>query len=170
MKKTDIAHLAFRILAIFIFFRALQHISQIGFYLQGNYDPIMGTQMFIVLLIPFLILAAFSALLWIYAERLAKHIFPGDEEVDEKAFMVNREGIYMIAFSIVGVVILAVSIPGIFQAISTFLMFNVYINQPMSNIQTMPLLVEKIAQFAIGFALIISRRGLSRILSKQGEL
>jgi hypothetical protein len=171
MKKTDIAYLACRILAIYIFFRALQNLSFIPLFFQGSAEPVMRVLMVLTALVPFLILAALSAVLWIFAGRFVQYLLPRSEEVDEQVLMINTKEIYTIAFAVVGVVIVAITIPEFFQIIPniTVLKSQAPFTDPMFKLQTTFALIEKIVQFAIGFGLIFGRRGLSVLLSKIRE-
>lgn len=84
--------------------------------------------------------------------------------------MINTKEIYALAFSIAGVILLAVAIPGIFQGISSIV---VLINRqasfglnPVMNIQTTFTFMEKIAQLVIAFYLIFGSKRLSELLNR----
>lgn len=168
MKKVDIAYLSCRILAIYVFFRALQHLSYLPLFFQGSVEPVMRVLMALTVLVPFLILAGFSAVLWIFAGRFVQYLLPKSEEVAEQALMINTKEIYHIVFAVVGVIILAVAIPGFFQVIPniTVLKSQAPFNSPAFTLQTTFSLIEKIVQFAIGCGLILGRRGLAVLLSR----
>lgn len=117
MKKADITYLACRILAIYIFFRALQHLSYLPLFFPGSAEPVMKVLMSLTVLVPSLILAGLSAALWIFAGHFVQYLLPNSEELGEQVLMINIEEIYAIAFVIVGVVIVAITIPEFFQAI-----------------------------------------------------
>jgi hypothetical protein len=170
MKRTDIAFLACRVLAIYIFFRALQHLSHITLFIPRYDDPEVRVQTFFYFFAPFLVLVCFGVVLWIFAGRTVQYIFPMTEEGVEQVTMINTKEIYALAFSIAGIILLAVAIPGIFQVISSIVVLNTHYDSlgphPVMKIQTTFAFMEKIAQLVIAFCLIFGSRGLSELLSK----
>lgn len=172
MKKADITYLACRILAIYIFFRALQHLSYLPLFFQGSAEPVMKVLMSLTVLVPFLILAGLGAALWIFAGRFVQYLLPNSEELGEQVLMINIEEIYAIAFAIVGVVIVAITIPEFFQAIPniTVLKSQAPFTDPIFKLQTTFALIKNIVRLALGFGLILGRRGVSELLSKTGKV
>lgn len=170
MKRTDIAFLACRVLAIYIFFRALQHLSHVTLFIPRYAEPEVRLQTFLYFFAPSLVLVGFGAVLWIYAGRIVQYIFSENDENVEQVSMINTKVIYASAFSIAGVILLAVAIPGIFQAISSIVvLLNLqasYGPNPVMNFQTAFTFMEKIAQLVIALCLILGSRRLSEMLSK----
>ncbi len=171
MKKTDITFLVCRILAIYIFFRALQHLSYLPLFFQGSAEPIMKLLMVLTVLVPFLILAGLGAALWIFAGRFVQYLLPDSKENDEQVLLIDPKEIYTIAFAIIGVIIVAITIPQFFQFIPniTVLKSQAPFTDSSFKLQTTFSLIEKAVQFAIGFGLIFGRKGLAKILSKIRE-
>lgn len=80
MKRSDIAFLACKVLAIYIFFRALQHLSHVTLFLLPYPMPEMRVQIFLYFFAPSLVLVGFGAVLWIFAGRIVQYIFPVTKE------------------------------------------------------------------------------------------
>lgn len=128
--------------------------------------------MFLTAVLPFLMLAAFGVVLWIFAAPIAAYLLPGREEDSEPNFMADTQEIYTVAFTIAGVIILALAIPGVFQVISNIVLLKTraaFTDQTVLKLQTTYTVMEKIVQLAIRFGLILGSRGLSRLLCKIRE-
>lgn len=109
MKKIEIATLSFKVLSIYAIIQAISRLPDIFYYLFKNDNEELMILNLAIVSVPLLLLVISSVLLWFTAPLLATSIFKSI--VSEDRSEVSLVNIQIIAFSIVGLYILASSFP-----------------------------------------------------------
>ncbi|OEF96891.1 hypothetical protein BHF71_11290 [Vulcanibacillus modesticaldus] len=123
-------------------------------------------------LIPFFIQLLFSALLWIYAEKITNYILLNNENAQKRSIPLYSQELQAIAFSVIGLVIIADAIPQIFHVIPNLIRLNEIgssLATPQLKVETIFSLIEKIVRLIIGLILFFGSKGLVGLLKKIRE-
>jgi len=168
MTKHEIAALACKILGIYAIIQAMMilfHFGQTFRYLDYRQPEGISTAWsMIVGLVPFVLLLIFGILLWLLADQLAERMVSASEISDTRS-KTNGAYIQAIAFSVVGLFVLAHAIPRAIQLIISLALSSPTMQNPWglyaNRIAQFGALV---AQFAIGLWLVFGARGLIGIL------
>jgi len=166
MTKHEIGVLACRVLSIYTIISAVKTIYYIVFLVQ----PIEGvstTWRIFASVVPFVLFATLGILLWVLADHIVVHMLAGTKASDSKVASLD---IQSIAFSTVGLLVLADVIPRISQLIVR-LSVKVH-NAPLQELLSARTKVQAagmVAQLAVGLGLFFGARGLIGILKAVRE-
>lgn len=164
MDKKQIASLGCKFLAIY---SIIQSIVLLGSALQisafAKDDPSFGVVLLLFTFFPFLIMAALGISLLVFSNRFAQMMVPANSGLITETGLSSKE-VQSIAFSVVGLVMLALAIPKILQ-----IGWNVYALQSAGDQRTTQELLQRNwsftlatgIQFLIGFFLFIGSELLS---------
>jgi len=115
MDKKQIASLGCKFLGIY---SIIQSIPLMGNVLQisafAKDDPSFGVSLFLSTFLPFLIMAALGIALLIFSNRFAQKTVPTNSGINTETGLSTKE-VQSIAFSVVGLVLIVLAIPKIFQ-------------------------------------------------------
>lgn len=165
MHNKHIAEMACKILAIYIF---IQGLIQLTYFPMSLITDIGGqVNLIVVSFIPFMILFAVSILLWIYAKVLAEYIAPSEDISVRETPNHDYNELQAIAFSVVGLVIIAGAIPRLIQLIPNLAFYSENaLWDPRFKLRTIIEAIVPIAQLTIGFFLLFSSKGLVELLNR----
>lgn len=158
MTKKEIASLSFKVLSLYAFIKAIEKLSTLIYYAYQVNE--IGVPFFMVYAVPVLLLALCGALLWFLSPVLASSISESAGSGDNPA---SLSSIQAVAFSIVGLYMVAASLPGIVRSTIWRL------TEPASMSKGSPLLGDvmgSLVQVVIGLWLLFGSRGLVNLISK----
>lgn len=159
MNKKDIAYISLRVLSIYIFITVLHSIS-INLY-QLIYSSIsnIGKGNNLLILSGMIPLLTAGIILWVYSERLVDYIILKNTRLDEKSDTMNAKDLQIIAFSIVGIILIVTAIPPLINK-------SIYL-----TIESHPIkvgiylsLIEEVAKLFIGIILLFCSNGISGLI------
>jgi len=159
MTKRDIATLSFKVLSIYALIRAIDKLSDIFYINFQGYDNKTIILNLALISVPLILLVICSLLLWFFAPLLANSIFKSI--IPEDKSDASLENIQRIAFSIVGLYLIASGLPELVNMVTIFvtpLMTSVPVRgglSPMINLS-----IVFILKIALGLWLLLGSRGL----------
>ena len=167
MKTKPMAFLACRIIAIVLFFQFLSTAySTVFFGFMSFYSQYQGTpQMLLIalgLIGPMVLLLATCIILWVWADAISSRMVRSIDG-EETGIQVGSRELQIAGFSIVGLAILALTIPTIFQVIPTLINLGYY-DTGAVRVEIAFLIVDKIVRMAIGLYLLLGSRVFVRII------
>lgn len=132
MNVKEIAYISIKVLAVFVFIKFISYFNGLFsvFNMVLSSDTLSQTGVFtqtILIVGPTLLFLVVSMCLWLYADEFSDRMVKG-LEVREKV-SVNFEDLQSVAFSVVGVVIIADALPMLISAIIRSRMMN--LSQPI---------------------------------------
>ena len=119
MSKKEISILCFQILGVLSFLFAISNINFITVGIQSIKSESLSSVLIVLSFIPFISFIAVGIYLIKNSEKISELIFPFTES-EKKGTTLSSIDIQNIAFSIVGIFILAQAIPSFFKAVSNF--------------------------------------------------
>lgn len=166
MKKTEIAFLAMRILAIYVLYRAFDRLI-IDVY-QVFIQVIMPNgdlRLIITGFIPICLYVLLGVLLWVYSEKIAHHLLMNVND-HEGNTCINAKEIQVIAYSVLGLLVLANSLPELLNKTANAIIIQDSLLAAPSHIKmgTYLSLIEEAIQCAIGLVLLLGAKGLAGLL------
>jgi len=146
-----------------------EHVTDLNYQLE-----LINTLFYLIpVIIPFLL----AIILWIYSGKIANYIVPKvtneyiNEPIDnseiESNFNINL--MQSMAFSIVGLIIIVLTLPEIATAIVNLLQYNkigIEYASDKYSIETYSLLIEKGIKLILGIGLFFGGKGLTGLLNK----
>lgn len=172
MNKKDIAFLWVRLAAIYIFIITLNWLA-VGSYqvivelffsstAKGNYSQV------IISLIPLVILITAGILLWVFSKKISNHLIDESKENEREKFeQINLKEIQVIAFSVVGLILLVNAIPEfIYRLASLIAIANDGYGGMRNKIGLYLPIIRDSIKLIIGFSLFFGAKGLLGILNK----
>ncbi|GGG15830.1 hypothetical protein [Paenibacillus aceti] len=171
MSIKQIGYLSVRLLAIYIFSLGIIQLGNtINVWLQLrslNNGPNADHSIFFVnTLGPFVLLTLISVIIWFSANKLTKYLVHMDEKAETKVTNLGLKEVQSLLFSTVGLVLLARSIPQLFQIIPEIKMINSnLLSDPAIN-KSYFFIVQRIFEFILGLSLFLGSKGLVTILNK----
>lgn len=182
INSKDLAYISIRVLSIYFFIQALLILSELINISVYNYMifPNLGEENNISTLnllfgtmAPFVILLAISIILWIFTDRISNYLLPSNNDVrDGVESKTNIDEIQYIAFSIIGVFILANTLPQTFNLIPSILMLNDISFQLINTTYKIEIIFSfsvYVVKLLIGLGLIFGSKGLTGILKRIRE-
>jgi len=160
MTKREIATLSFKVLSLYAFLRVIDKLASIiRFLFNRNLTEIdqMDRLNTMILAIPSLAMLFCGILLWYTAPLLASLIFEAD--VSEDKASASLMDIQTVAFSVVGLFILASSLPFFVRAVVWYTMSGLKVKELAGDI------VAFLSQGVLGFWLLFDSRGILRFIS-----
>lgn len=184
MNYKAITIIALRLFSIYIIIQFLiQLLRFAGYYILpfffNNLSNEIEMMNILFYLIPVTILFLLAIILWIYSEKIANYIVPKgtnkllNEQINsieikfESNFNMNL--LQPIAFSIVGLIIIVLTIPEITRVIVQLLQYNEIGMEYATDKYTMDtylLLIEKAIKLILGIGLFFGGKGLAGLLNK----
>lgn len=184
MNYKAITIIAIRILSIYVFIQFLIRLLNAASYfiLPLFFDSLRDDLEVVNILfnvIPVTILFLSALFLWLYSEKIAIHIVPKEtnaqtetnEQINigkvESSFNYNL--LQAMVFSVVGLIIIVLTIPEITRVIVQLLQYNeIGMEYAIEKytIDTYSLLIEKVIKLILGFGLFFGGRGLTGLLNK----
>lgn len=164
MRERNIATIALKVMAIYIFIQSIKYIS---YFISTSYFQFVNqdvgksliTNMIVTSLVPAVILIIFGLILWVKASKIAEHMVICDD-VDDRN--VNVEGLQSAAFSVVGLVILVNIVQDlpkfIFQIMN--LRGSYILLKSTTGLEIKISIVIIVIRFAIGLILLLKSRGI----------
>jgi hypothetical protein len=159
MTKKEIATLSFRVLSLYAFIKAIEHLSTVIYYAYqvGETD----VPFFMTYAVPVLLLALCGVILWFSSPLLASSISKTAASEDNSA--ASLLSIQTVAFSIVGLYMIADSLPPLIRsAIWHFTSGSVVLgrNSPLFGV-----VAGSLIEIAIGLWLLFGSRGLVNFIA-----
>lgn len=166
----QISYLSIRLMAIYVFTLGMIQLGKtLNVWLQmRSLNDITNANysIFLYTLGPFVLLTLSSVIIWFSANKLTKYLVHTDEKTETQVVNMGLKEIQSLLFSTIGLVLLARSIPQLFQIIPEIKIIN-------SNLLSGPALdkayffiAQRILEFVIGFYLFLGSRRLVAILNK----
>ncbi len=143
MTKREIAILSFKVLSIYTFIQAIDKSYYVLYYLIYNNQLDVSRRLNLVMTsVPSLLLALCGVILWFTAPLLATSIFKST--VPEDGSQASSTNVQMIAFSVVGLFILATGVPDLVNVVVVMLTATSIEGGPRSMIHNVVVLLLKI--------------------------
>jgi hypothetical protein len=160
MTKKEVAVLSFKVLSIYAFVKALDRSYDILYYLfrKDQLGEAARTSLGLKS-IPSLLWAASGIVLWFIAPLLATSIFKTTTPEEEPA--ASSEAIREIAFSIVGLFVLAMSLPDFVSTVAIMVVFPPGPGSGNVMAYSTALLVAKLL---LGFWLLLGSHGIAKFV------
>jgi hypothetical protein len=158
MTKRDIAILSFKVLGVYAFMQAIDKSYYILYYLiYKNQFDIASKLNLVLTSVPTLLSAICGILLWFTAPSLAASIFKsiGPEDASQASLV----DVQMVAFSIVGLFILATGFPDLVNVVVVMLTA-----MPGGNRAMIHNIVVLVLKIALGLWLLLGSRNLVKIV------
>lgn len=173
MTTRDIAKLSCKILAIYTVVNAIKVFGYIAFSSSSFLQQLnIGTKILLIItsFMPFVLLSVLGIILWLYADQFAKHIV-SDKDLPVEELKPNSENIQVIAFTVVGIFVLADAIPRLTEVFSSIILLHSLQEQHIRTIHadTIARAIGLIIQFIIGFWLFLGSHGIVGLLKKLRE-
>lgn len=165
MTNHDITKLAFKILCIYAFIRAIELSTKVIPYFYDYYEEAGQESVWvgIQILLPPILLIVGGIILWVTAPALSKIIFRTSDLPDQQNLSFIE--LQTIAFSVVGLIILIDALPYLIKSIIALYMFKAYsISDKRSIIERNTLLIFALIKTAIGFWLLLGSRGIVKLI------
>jgi len=125
-----------------------------------NTPPITVKMMALGFFVSTLVLIAFGFFLILRANSLAERLVPGDAPDDTQDQLSSRDA-QSIAFAAVGVLVLAFTIPELFESLATAVFFHGRITISSLTASSWMRLIRMAVQLLFGFGLFFKARGLA---------
>lgn len=170
----DLARLSCKVLAVYTLVLALQslnHFALLPVSIRDNLPAGVTALMVMAAFIPSILLLTLAAILWFRADRLAGHMASGENTSGERP-AVKGEDVQVIAFSVVGVLVLASAVPELFQFVSSLVLQRSLQFQPFSetvSVYTISRAIALAVRLVIGFWLLLGARGLAGLFKTLRE-
>jgi hypothetical protein len=163
MTKREIAILAFKILSIYAFIQAIDQSSYVLYCItsQDQFDPAAKVEL-IWISVPPMLLALCGTILWFTAPFLATSVFKTTGS--EYASTASLADIQMVAFSVVGLFILATGFPELVNVLTVNLTASWIEGGWRAKIHNIVVLVLKIA---LGLWLLLGSDGIVSFIRKR---
>ena len=162
MTKRDIFVVASKIFGIYLLVRSIESLRSIGYFLVATLT--MGPQgrwFFLGDLLPLMFYIGGSFCLIKWAEPIAA-VLAGKEEAPEVKAVVGKDSLQQIAFSAVGVFIIAAALPQLTRMVATL---TVQLSD-QARLRTWVASVGIVLQLGIGIFLFFGSKGLVGLLKK----
>lgn len=118
MNKREIAVLSFKVLSLYSFIEAISKLSDVIYHVTGGIHDETFIINILLKLIPLILLILFGVLLWFIAPLLTTNIFKFTLQEDKAE--ISSVDIPIIAFSVVGLCLLATALPNIVEFILVY--------------------------------------------------
>lgn len=178
MKNKDLAFILLRVLSIYLFIQSIIYLGQtINFTVISSLSTFnqMGIENNIAILnlvlgaiAPFIFLLVISIIIWIFTDKISKYIIQGNI-VNENDSDINLNNVQTMIFSIIGVLIVSLTLPKTFILIPDFFKMN-EITYGLATSQFKKEIIFSIVgitvKLLIGFALIIWSNKLTKLLNR----
>ena len=160
MTKREIAILSFKVLSVYAFLRVIDNLPYILYSMFGNDAKKAIIPNLLITTIPPLLLVLFGALLWYMAPFLASSVYKSAAFENEPN--ASLADIQTVAFTIVGLFLLASALPEIVSFIVIYYtMWATDIGGKRALIQNIIVLLLKIG---LGLWLLLGSRGLVNVI------
>lgn len=160
MNKHEIAKLACKLLGLYTFINAigavLSFVANLPLLMQGNNAALS----LLYSTIPFLVWAFFGLILWFKADSFARAMVSDSVEAQESGQLSATE-VQAIAFSVIGLVFLASSLPKAASLLGSLYQTKQNINMINPRIDNV---AGVIVQFLVGLGLFLGSNGLVGLL------
>ena len=174
MTIKDLAGLSCKVLAVYtlvLAFQSLNHFAILPVSIMENFPAGVTALLVMAAFIPSILLLTLAAILWFRADRFAGHMAPGKNTSGEKP-AVRGEDLQVIAFSVVGVLVLAGAVPELFQFVSSLVLQRSLQYHPFSetvSVDTVSRAIGLAVRLVIGFWLLLGARGLAGLFKTLRE-
>lgn len=174
MNTKSIAFVALRIVALFLFVKALINVGNLvvitlpNFFNYGHDGQISALSL-IPLFIPALLMFIISIILWVRTQALSEWLAPFDDEVQIEGEKLEK--LQIIAFTVVGLVFVAISFPHLVKDVVQMVSFDRDMHTEMVyRHQVVYPLIHSSVQFVLGMVILFQAKGLSGLLKKVRDL
>lgn len=173
MSKREIAVLACKILSIYTIIKAITVLfyfaQSFGFFFRGQQEAFRFALWLIGGLLPFVLLIIFGILLWYLSDQLAARMI-SDTVTSESNPKIVSTHIQAIAFSVIGLFVLAEALPRLTRIIIALSIRPLNMqNQQLIHADKIAQIGALFVQLAIGFWLLLGSRRLVNILKTVRE-
>lgn len=166
MTKKEIATLSFKVLSLYAFIKAIDKLSSLINYMYKYSLSEVGVSNFIIFAAPMLLLFLFGGLLWFIAPLLAFIISRSTVLEDDSA--ASLLSIQTVAFSVVGLYMLADSLPALVR--STIWHFTSDSHSMGASSPLIGDIIGSLVQIGLGLWLLLGSRGLVNLIrSMRGD-
>ncbi len=178
MNYKAITIIGLRLLSIYIVVQFLiQLLRFAGYYILplffNNLSNEIETMNILFYLIPLIIVFLSAIFLWIYSEKIAMHILPAETNekinISEVESSLNLNLLQSLAFSLVGLIIIVLTLPELTTSIAKLYQYNQmgieYVTDRYTT-ETYLLLIENVIKLILGIGLFFGGKGLTGLLNK----
>ena len=162
MTKKEIATLSFKVLSLYAFIKAIDKLSTLINYMYKYRLSEVGILNFMIFAAPALLLFLCGGLLWFIAPMLASSISKS-KTVSEDNAAASLLSIQAVAFSIVGLYMVANSLPAIVR--STIWHFTTASNSMGESSPLVGDIMGSLVQIVLGLWLLFGSRGLVNFIN-----
>lgn len=174
MPIKDLARLSCRVLAVYTLVQAIQslnHFAVLPVSMMERFPSGVTALMAMAAFIPPILLFALAVVLWFRADRFAGDMVSGKNTPGEST-AVGGEDVQVIAFSAVGVLVLAGAVPELFQFVSSLILQKSFQYHPFSetvSVYTLSRAIGLAVRLVIGLWLLLGARGLAGFIKTLRE-
>jgi len=166
MKNREIAILAYKVLGFYAFVEAISKSYDVVYYLLGDIPNNISANAVLLILLPPILLILCGVLLWYSAPLLADNIFKST--IQEMKTEISSADTAVIAFSVVGLFLLANSLPRIVELI--FMYYDVVVAQVTEN--RSPLIsniIVTLLKSILGLWFLFDSRRIAKFVFRKNE-
>lgn len=167
MNYKNLAKIACKVIAITTFIKAIIFLPSIiyPFFIDNNFYKISINDM-LSPITTVAVLILFSIILWIFADKIAGCMVNVKEEENEK-LNINYDKLQYITFSVIGLFLIATSIPIISKnLVEIYRVNSLGIKDTYNNTKLYSYIIGETIKLLIGLLLIFKSKGLVNILIK----
>lgn len=177
MKIRDLAFLALRVLAIYVFIVALRHLANLTQFTVPSYLELIESgisfmEVFLLVFLPTLILITGGLVLWIFARPISKYLMPKsptESENDGSVQTLKGREVEGFVIAAVGLVLVLLSFPAIVRLLVNY--FNMVSQDIGFNRMTyITPIIEQGLRLILGIILLLKAEGFALILRKIRKL
>jgi hypothetical protein len=160
MTKKEVAILSFKVLSIYAFIRVIETLPYVLYSLFGNADRKILISNFLIIIIPPLLLLLCGVLLWYMASSLASSLY--NSVAIENEPHASLRDIQSVAFSVVGLFLLASSLPRIVSSIVIF--YTMWTTEVVGKHALIESIIVSLLKISLGLWLLLGSRGLVKFI------
>jgi hypothetical protein len=166
MNKREIAILSFRVLSFYALIEAIGKLSNVIYYILQGISEETFVMNVLLQSIPLILLTLCGILLWYIAPLLATSIFKST--IQEKETKISSVDIQIIAFSVVGLCLLATALPNVAEFVLVFYSFLV---TPISESNTILFhsIILFVLKIILGLWLLFDSRRIVNYIYRKRE-
>jgi hypothetical protein len=169
MTKHEIASLASKLLGIFSVIQSFRYLQTFGMRVGFSNTDSASSELFFIYgftLLAFVITLVIGLLLFFHSKRAAI-MFVGKVDISDASEPIKTDNIQAIAFSVVGVILITISLPRIFKII--FMVWLAYRDSLPRSVVSTQIYIDifvSLIELALGLWLVFGTSGIINIINK----
>lgn len=162
MTRRDIAILSFKVLSLYAFIKAIDKLPDVIYYIFNSENFFNQTVLlnFLLISVPLLLLTLCALLLWFAAPLMASKVFKS--KIPEEKTDVSFADAQAIAFSIAGLLVLAIALPDLVKA--AVMHYTIVTQSVRGESPLAGTIVVLLFQIVFGFWLLLGSEGITAFM------